>query len=148
MHVHFVLVGYINPRGECYICHRGWTKFCLIAGIVRVEPLYHNLHASWALSSFSWAVITIACRRLFIHIHLCEQNAAYHDDLHAFRPNSTHTDSESAIELHSYKTNRHWFRTLEFPSQRKLHLVLATVWNHSSIRCPFQDLFVHQFPWF
>jgi hypothetical protein len=50
-------------------------------------------------------MVTLACRRLLIHIRSCEQEleADYFKDSYTPCNNLTETDSEFAIELHSHE---------------------------------------------
>ncbi len=66
-------------------------------------------------------MVTLACRRLLIHIHLCEQEDAIYDDSESYEDtisppihsrstslrNSLKADSEFAIELHNYEVSSH-----------------------------------------
>lgn len=92
------------------ILYRDGILFFLLVTLIRAMNLIFAIAAEPELAAlpayFSLAVITLACRRMLIHIRLCEQEAGYHnDDLYPSRHSSMKTDSESAtgIELHSYK---------------------------------------------
>ncbi|KAF8499586.1 hypothetical protein F5888DRAFT_1683520 [Russula emetica] len=89
------------------ILYRDGILFFLLVALIRALNLLLVIVTEPDLAGFpayfSWAIITLACRHLLIHIHSCEQEA----DLYATRPSSMETDSEPAIKLHSYKVNCH-----------------------------------------
>ncbi|KAN0107002.1 hypothetical protein V8E52_010604 [Russula decolorans] len=93
------------------ILYRDGIMFFLFVALIRAINLILIIVAEPELAAlpiyFSWAVITLACRRMLIHIRSCEQEAAYYNDLYASRHSSMKTDSESAIELHSYRVDWH-----------------------------------------